>query len=91
MLYLSVQVPVQRPLEAGYDVSGLVILRFELELRLTVDVNVGFTLVGVLATNERRGRGFLVEDSRCSHRSNSKDARDNDVFETNHRKSRCYW
>ena len=91
MLYFSVQVPVQRPLEARYEVSRPVISKLELELRLTVDVNVGFTLVGVLTTNERRGRGFLVENSRCSHGSNSKDARDNDVFETNHRESRCYW
>ena len=55
MLYFSVQVPVQRPLEARYEVSRPVISKLELELRLTVDVNVGFTLVGVLTTNERRG------------------------------------
>lgn len=87
MLYFSVQVPVQRPLEARYDVSRPVISRLESELRLTVDVNVGLTLVGVLTTNERRGRGFLVENSRRSHGSNSKDARDDNVSEANHRKS----
>ena len=86
MLYLSVQEFPQSPLEAlALSLAVWTDLIVETGCGwLTIEVNVGFAFVCVLAANERRARGISVKHSRCGHGSNSKDAGDDDVLEGNH-------